>query len=206
LLVWIGLFAATSAISAAGCSDDESPESSGADSGTDTDSDTDTGPQPSMIECDGGLYDSTTDLCWQHPAEHECPFAEISMEGTEFIARSYCSDLVLGGHEDWRLPSIDELRSLIRGCPSTEPGGECAISEDSDCLTMDCAEECGGCEGGGGCYWDPQLGEFCPRYWSSSECEPNMEGCAWHVSFVSGAVDWMGIEGAERVRCVRDGT
>jgi len=37
-------------------------------------------------------------------------------------AVAYCEDLDLAGHQDWRLPSVDELRSLVAGCPHSVDG------------------------------------------------------------------------------------
>ena len=51
---------------------------------------------------------------------------------------TYCNDLnkeQYGGHNDWRLPTIDELRSIIQNCSGTELEGECRISEANDNLS-----------------------------------------------------------------------
>ncbi len=57
-------------------------------------------------------------------------------------AQKYCEEI--GG----RLPTIDELRSLIRNCPDTEPGGKCKLSEECfDAAT--CQEDCEGCKSNG---------------------------------------------------------
>jgi hypothetical protein len=36
-----------------------------------------------------------------------------------YDAAQYCEDLVLGGHDDWRLPRIDELKT-IEGLPEKD--------------------------------------------------------------------------------------
>jgi len=100
--------------------------------------------------------DPKTGLMWQvKPNGDELTWAK---------AKAHCENLVLGGHDDWRLPTIGELRSLIRGCTKTEQGGACGISDA--CLEMKCAKpklcydtECGRARGQGpdGEYWPPQL-------------------------------------------------
>lgn len=65
-------------------------------------------------------------------------------------AEEYCKKLDEGGHTDWRLPNIDELRTLVRNSRKTETGGECKVSEKSGCLSVDCAESCFSAEDGNG--------------------------------------------------------
>ena len=40
-------------------------------------------------------------------------------------AKQYCQKLDPNGK--WRLPTIDELRKVIKGCPATESKGECSL-------------------------------------------------------------------------------
>ena len=59
-------------------------------------------------------------------------------------AAYYCLDLSEGGYSDWRLPSIDELRTLIENCRKTETGGTCRASEE--CRDSRCEDDyCAGC-------------------------------------------------------------
>jgi hypothetical protein len=139
----------------------------------------------------GGVYiDPVTNLEWQRaPTGGNMDWESAVM---------HCQDLSLDG-TGWRLPSIGELRTLFRGCPATETGGACAVTDD--CLSWDtdgCYNEaCAGCEldagPAGGCYWPEELGGSCePFYWSSSTAEATVDtvydGAGWYVIFSFGHV------------------
>ena len=53
------------------------------------------------------VRDSATGLVWQ---DNE---AAKSVKKSWSGAKSYCRDLTLGGHSDWRLPTIKELQSIV---------------------------------------------------------------------------------------------
>lgn len=125
-------------------------------------------------------------------------------DGAEAI--DYCALLELAGETDWRLPTISELRTLIRGCPSTATGGSCGVTDD--CATGRCVgDPCDGCaddEGpADGCYWpeDALLGE-CVPHWSSTR--PPDPYSLWYLDFRQGQIDslWAG-EMWCVARCVR---
>ena len=44
-------------------------------------------------------------------------------------AKAYCDDYDEGGYNDWHLPNVDEMRSVIRNCSKMITGGECPVSE-----------------------------------------------------------------------------
>jgi formylglycine-generating enzyme required for sulfatase activity len=151
----------------------------------------------------GEFCDPTSGLCWQDPP------APTSMSWDDAIA--YCRRLALAGHGagEWHLPTIDELRSLIRGCPATEPRGTCAVTDPS-CLGAGCwTEVCSGCSrnggpGAGGCYWPEGLAGSCSWYWSSSSYAGSAS-YAWYVYFNYGGVHFYGKTYTHYVRCVRRG-
>jgi len=53
----------------------------------------------------GTVTDHKTGLMWQQADDGE--------ERTWYEAKTYCNGLVLGEHEDWRLPHIDELLTIV---------------------------------------------------------------------------------------------
>jgi hypothetical protein len=54
---------------------------------------------------DGTITDTKTGLVWQK--------ANDGIDRTLPDARTYCAGLSLGGHQDWRVPRIDELETII---------------------------------------------------------------------------------------------
>jgi len=103
-------------------------------------------------------------------------------------AIEYCENLSLAGG-GWHLPTISELRSLIRGCDATETGGSCGVTDS--CLDYDCRDDsCLSCDDGdgpnNGCYGPSDLSLGCDSYWSSSPAGD--DGSAWNVSFAGGKI------------------
>jgi len=126
-----------------------------------------------------------------------------------YWANDYCEKLVLDGHDDWRLPTIDELRSLVRGCPPVERGGACRV--DWNCLSLDChdlnctPEECLDWSGPGeaGCYWPAEMTGDCDEsHWSSSAREDD-ERRMWDLRFRDAYLSWSTRDSQQGVRCVR---
>lgn len=115
----------------------------------------------------------------------------------------HCQNLQLDG-SGWHLPTVDELRSLIRGCPATESGGACEAT--NECLTYDvCLSGCAGCEvdagPAGGCYWREELGGRCWWYWTSSSLDDRMG--AYYIVFRLAHVCGRSMDAFGLARCVR---
>jgi len=61
-----------------------------------------------IVNGDGTVTDITTGLMWQQDTAHD---GLIGMTWQD--ALSYCEDLTLGNYNDWRLPTVSELLSII---------------------------------------------------------------------------------------------
>lgn len=173
---------------------------------------------------DATWADPETGLIWQSAVTMEKAVEGMrSKSGGLFYrdAVKYCANNVPGlPGNGWRLPTIDELRTLVRGCPATEAGGTCGVT--GGCLTKSCDDDsgkdvCNGCklrEGPTGGYYFGKafLGITQLKYatfWSSSLPSDwrahGMDGpdSAWTVSFISAEVDSKYFGHYHGVMCVR---
>ena len=158
--------------------------------------------------CKAGC-DSSTGKCkpWKDP-DSSLTWSSLKSyknDGTTYgltwdEAVSYCNNLSEGGSSNWRLPNIDELRTLIQNCPGTVTGGECGVT-DSCLSSSECyISACSGCDYDstgrhsklGDTYW----------FWSSSVLSDN-SGFAWSVAFFTGGVCKISKGDTYSVRCVR---
>lgn len=143
--------------------------------------------------------DSSSGLVWAY--QDLAPLCGLQ------AAVDYCEGLTACGASDFRLPNIDELRSVIRGCPGTVTGGACPVHDGSTSAdyTADCYCDTFGGSGPGGCYWDATFGDRCGYggwpYWSSSHSGPLT---TWSVAFHTGnLINGFDAVDSYRVRCVR---
>lgn len=142
--------------------------------------------------------DSQTDLVWQN-----VPPQIMNWED----AQTYCQNLSLGGIANWRLPDLDEMRSLIRGCQAMQTGGECTLT--TQCLEDACDNEaCDGCKavggpGKSGRYCDPSLADEGSFLWTSTSL-PDDTDSALFVNFLEAVIN-NGDKASNElsVRCVR---
>ena len=126
----------------------------------------------------GTWTDTNTCLMWQDPL-----FVDRRNWDDAFTA---CDTLELAGYAGWRLPTLDELRSIARGCPATATGGACTVTDA--CLESTCSSDlCQGCAelsgpGPGGCYRLSNLIGDCMTTWTSSAV-PDIPDEVWTVGF-----------------------
>lgn len=146
-------------------------------------------------------FDSATGLTWQKdPGDVELAWAP---------AIDYCRNYQ--GGKGWRLPDIDELRSLIRGCPDTISGGPCRESVQCSSAGLDCydGEKCMGCmdwkgPGKNGCYWPSELDGPCEWYWSSTtQSDLETYACFAHFRMAHLSHDAKTSDMTHHVICVR---
>ena len=167
-------------------------------------------PEPAcylaMVDLGDTLWDPVSKLQW---------FRAPRRETTEWTqCRSYC-DAFDPIHHTWHMPSIDDLRTLIRSCPTTHLGGSCKARKACPRVySRDCYDhgDCKGCgeldgPGPGGCYWDHQMEGPCTLYWSSTRA-PDADGWVWVVDFDFAHVGVASIDPEETpppwgCRCVR---
>jgi|GEM_PF-923941 len=161
------------------------------------------------------FLDSAAGLEWQWLIY---PLSLTDQFGTWAEANSACSDLTLDGKSDWRLPTISELRTLIGGCPGSEDGGSCNLTDS--CTAGECyTEGCYGCEDYEGPIGDMYFRDdaellyeadhmsYTGEFWSSTNCTwytEHQDDYAFYVDYDSGTVEDDMKTMPSRYRCVRD--
>lgn len=157
---------------------------------------------------DGTALDRATGLMWQRG------MADRPMSHRD--AERYCRDLSLESRDDWRLPELSELRTLIVGCAGSRPGGACPVDAGSGgcggggCLHSKCYDKnnCACAEGKGpgenGRYQATGVWRGAEsRFWSATGRD-DCPGSAWRVNFLKGAVGYDERHNLNAVRCVRE--
>lgn len=157
------------------------------------------------FDTSAGTVDPSAGLVWQ-----------VGGNGVDWESADELCTSIEGNQ--WRLPNIDELRSVLRtgvnsGCAVNMTGGECGLTEQGGCLENLCDNACRDCITGGGpgqngCYWEWALGGECGWTWSSSEC-PNCPGVGnqyWGMSFTTGYISFIAGGDTAGVLCVRNAT
>lgn len=150
--------------------------------------------EPEIPECDENFVfpctDAATGLAWSEKTIHSKIWSE---------AVFYCENLEEFGVKKWRLPNIDELRTLVQECRGTVTGGECMVSDARGCLSYD------------SCWSTSCLCKFdeSVKYskfgdlgglWSSSEMGD--EG-AWYINFYEAEIVDVHKQNSYYVRCVK---
>ena len=141
--------------------------------------DNDNEPVTGLPECsknsDLPCEDSLTHLIWSEKTASASSWSS---------AKSYCE----GKGEGWRLPTIDDLRTLVLGCDETATGGACGVKEgclsespcysSTYCVSKNCPTR------NDGAY--SIFGDTC-YLWSSSEIDGDSNR-AWYLNFKFAAI------------------
>ncbi len=102
--------------------------------------------------CDIVFKDSNTGLSWQNISTYHMD-TFYTFDGEWEDAVNYCENLDFGGFDDWRMPSIDELRSLVAGCPNKQSDGICGLHNNCALNDAACIKDCNACEETETPYW-----------------------------------------------------
>jgi hypothetical protein len=150
-------------------------------------------------------YDETSGLTWQT--------TPLNVPVKLGNATTYCSQNTDGlPGSGWRLPTLDEARSLVRGCPAVQPGGACKW-DDACCSAGTCdpsnfADVCAaGCalDGGpgtGGVYLPEGVGLALNEWTATADAS---SGKVVTVAFHWARLRMIPATGDTGVRCVRTG-
>ena len=183
--------------------DDDDDDTAGDDDDSLDDDDTDDDDVDSEV-----YVDTQTGLIWQKEL--------VGLEAVSFLefpeAVTYCDNLDYGGHQDWRLPTVSELRTIVRGCSQTEAGGSCAVTDQ--CPQQDCWDitDCKSCEWmsgpANGFYVVSELADYTTvdYYWSSTLVDANIQpDRSWSLLFATGNISELDTidESGAMPRCVR---
>ena len=173
-----------------------------ADADADEDACADVDAESGLVPCEGGLYDPTSNLCWEDPPN--------DLRKVWDDAVSYCQTFDPTGESAgrWHLPTISELRSFVRGCPDTTAGGACRVTDETVGEPWARDPACDGCGGRAGpaCegnYWDPSAhGDSGGGYWSSASYWDDWS-FAWGIFFSDASLSGYAKTSMFYVRCVR---
>ena len=155
-----------------------------------------------FTECNGSseslpCVDPATGYFWSRPSDNKMEWSNT---------KNYCSKSVTdGGFNDWKMPTIDQLRSVIIKCPNTIPDGTCKVTDS--CTQSNCyvAADCH-CDASDTAGYYSKLG-FSKVYWSSNQQGDNSY-YVWYVDFSDAGLykkeyDPIGSNPNENVVCVR---
>ncbi len=179
--------------------DDATPDDDDTTPDTDDDSADDDDVTPGEFSCNGDVCsDPASGLMWQNGDA-----CDLNWAG----AKSHCEQLSWGGFDDWRLPTVSELRSLIRGCDNTATGGDCGVTDECLAYMMCWNPPCNGCPFFSG---PGPAGRYCPAelagdgwiHWTTQQVTENSD-TAWRIHFYNGLVSYNDTTYLYCARCVR---
>ncbi len=156
-----------------------------------------------VVNTNGTAYDKKTNLTWMRCSIGQTWDGQTCLGGAQTFSWDDAMKLKhnLAGSNAWRLPTVEELDSLVycsKGRKeSARPEGRFIMDADGECHgddyqkpTIDISAF-------------PNMPKY-PRYWSSSPSVYNSDS-AWHVHFSNGSVFYNGKGRSGHVRLVRAG-
>ena len=119
-----------------------------------------------------------------------------------------CRGLKSGGVSQWRIPTIDELRTLLSSSDKLKTGGECKVTGAcSDYFSETCFQE-GMCTGGSGEGFESSLhdyGYYVSGTFSGQVAESEENSYSWAVDLTTGSIVSVYSEsGRNETRCIYD--
>lgn len=128
-------------------------------------------------------FDKKNKIVWQKT------YSKKKMHKEDAV--KYCSSLKYGGVEKWRMPTISEMKTLIKGCASV------------NAAKYRC-KEIGG-PGEHGCYWDDKImGKDCDRFWSITPEPGGPDYGSFFIDFYNGGIATASNWNEYLVICVAD--
>ena len=116
-------------------------------------------------------------------------------------ASSFCNNLSVCGYSDWKLPSVDQLRTLFQNCSRTQTGGPCGVS--NRCMAESCADSLCSCASTSTDGYYSKLGDPASLYlWSRSK---SSKDTYWLAGFGNASLESIQAFDNE-FRCVRKTT
>jgi len=132
----------------------------------------------------GVVVDMITGLMWTDSS------ALVPMQYWDALA--YCDELIAGGHDDWKLPSLEEYKRISR-CE--------AILRCDDSLIH--TDMCAGCIGYNQNMWRIEVGGFNGQYWVRSSSNQAEMGGAIAIDSLTSKATYVTILYDHYVLCVR---
>jgi hypothetical protein len=152
-----------------------------------------------VLEKDATVTDTETGISWQAYTTGLQSWSE---------AKAFCEGLGSAPVDKWRMPTIEELRSLVFGCSTTAAGGVCPIATGCGvgCMVQPC-EGCGAFSGPGpgNSYLGAAFFENTGGSWSTATFDSNGDDMAFVLNVANGALQARATIGSFTARCVRGG-
>ena len=176
------------------------------DDSTDPDSDTDSGDSQPDDDGDTSSPEPAFPQCSPTSAK-PCILGKLIWSETKKTNRTQggcntdCNNLNEAGYSSgWRLPTINELRTLVQNCSKTVslPDGVCQVSDD--CIQTSCKVE-NNCKCSSGNDYS-KLGDT-DSLWSGTKVDSSMSA-AWYINFSNAYIDSTNTSEKKSARCVHE--